>query len=275
VASVQWEGTGPEFSLIWGGRRWSLSAQSSRPGLCYGGERVVAGLLTLDRLSEAGRSQSDVFVPDSLVGFELHRSRVLLTFAPAGWGGVVVRTGWGPGAGPDSIDLEVQVTASSVGQLQNLEVGVASGWPGSRDDPVPGWAYWAEPRDLRSAALSYDGREPEGLLQRLTTGPVAGLSGPRFLARVFGPFSDSGAACYVEMVQPNDPARRITGQPADPTAVQRREFLCRYALFGHDLEKGVVLRARLRGQWLSTAPTDDQLAALYHQFVEEALPLGP
>jgi hypothetical protein len=232
-------------------------------------------LLALDRLAEAGRSDSRVFAPASLADFELHRSRLFVTFAPAGWGGVVVRAGWGPGAMPEALDLEVQVSASSVGQLQNLEIGISSGWPSGEDDVLASWAYSAEPRDARSAALSYDGREPDGLLQRLTTTPVAGAFEPRFSPRVFAAPFTAGMACYVEMVQPDDAARRITGEPAGLAASERRPLFTRHALFGHDLEKGVVLRARLRGLWLAQPPGDDELAGIYREFLDEELPLGP
>jgi hypothetical protein len=183
----------------------------------------------------------------------------------------LVRAGWGPGETPDSIDLEVQVTASSVGQLQNLEVGVKSRWPSTQDDLATGWDFESEPRDVRSAALSYDGREPEEVLRRLTTRPVTGESERPFAPTVFAPGGDWGTACYIEMAHTNDPARRIVGQPS----TERRQLYTRYGLFGHDLEKGVVLGARLRGAWLAQAPTDDELAAMYRQFLDETLPLGP
>jgi hypothetical protein len=187
----------------------------------------------------------------------------------------VVRASWGAGATPDTLDLEVQVSASSVGQLQNLEVAVASEWPSGEDDELASWAYSAEPRDVRSAALSYDGREPDDFLRRLTTRPVASAFEPRFSPRVFSAPAADGMACYVEMVQPDDAARRITGEPVGPTAGERRPLSTRYALFGHDLEKGVVLRARLRGIWLATPPEAERLAAIYREFREEGLPLGP
>jgi hypothetical protein len=48
-----------------------------------------------------------------------------------------------------------------------------------------------------------------------------------------------------------------------------------YQLFGHDLEKGVILRARLRGLWLNSETPDVQALAAYEQFLGEPLPLGP
>jgi hypothetical protein len=262
--------------MTWGGQRWSLTANQPNPGLsCPTDDGCSARLLALDRLSEAGRSQPGVFGPASLLGFELHRSWLRVTFAPAGWGGAVVRAGWAPGPKPDTIDLEVQVTASSVGQLQNLEVGVASTWPVAGDEVATGWTYRAEPRDVRSAALSYDGREADPLLRALTTGPAAADSDRRFVPRTFAPSLAANSPCYVEMVQPDDAARRITGEASGARATQRQSLFTRYSLFGHDLEKGVVLRARLRGQWLPDRPTDSDLAKSYREFLAEALPLGP
>ena len=52
---------------------------------------------------------------------------------------------------------------------------------------------------------------------------------------------------YVEMVQPADAARRIACGTAAASPTDRNVHSMRYELFGHDLEKGVILRARLRG----------------------------
>jgi hypothetical protein len=47
----------------------------------------------------------------------------------------------------------------------------------------------------------------------------------------------------------------------------------RYALFGYDLEKGVVLRARLRAYWISKDDAIEHAERLWAEFLAEPLPL--
>jgi hypothetical protein len=68
---------------------------------------------------------------------------------------------------------------------------------------------------------------------------------------------------YLEMVHPDDRSPRKGGSVPG-----------RYALFGHDLERGVILRARLRGIWLESEPVDAEVSRLFDEFVNEPLPLG-
>jgi hypothetical protein len=88
----------------------------------------------------------------------------------------------------------------------------------------------------------------------------AGLDSP-FLSHLAGP--SAAASAYVEMVHPDDrsprPGARLPG---------------RYALFGLDLERGVILRGRLRGIWLATEPVEAEVSRLFDEFVKEPLPLG-
>ncbi len=48
----------------------------------------------------------------------------------------------------------------------------------------------------------------------------------------------------------------------------------RYFCFGHDLERGVVLRARFRGLWLDSEGIADRARAEANEFATEELPLG-
>ncbi len=270
-----WNGEGPEFVIEWGGRRWSLKVDLTNPGLRGAEGGFGATLLSLTGLAEAGRSQAGLFTAETLVGYELHRNRVMVTFAPPGWGGVNVRAAWGGHAATGAIDLEIQVTASSVGQLQNLEVYVDSRFGTWPEDNAPVCSQQVEPRDLRSAALSYDGREAEWVVQSLTTLPVPGLKRPPLAPRVVAAPMAETAGSYLELVRPDDVARRITCLASSRPENHERILGTRYALFGHDLEKGVVLRARLRGLWTDGQPTDTVALSLQHSFISEALPLGP
>jgi hypothetical protein len=67
---------------------------------------------------------------------------------------------------------------------------------------------------------------------------------------------------YLELVRPGDLGR------------ESREGDC-YTLLGHDLERGVVLRARLRGLWLPAEGFEAEAGARLRQFLDEPPPLGP
>jgi hypothetical protein len=90
---------------------------------------------------------------------------------------------------------------------------------------------------------------------------AAGSDSP-FLAHLASP-SGAASSYYVEMVHPDDrsphPGKRSPG---------------RYALFGLDLERGVILRGRLRGIWLASEPVEAEVSRLFDEFVKEPLPLG-
>jgi hypothetical protein len=124
--------------------------------------------------------------------------------------------------------------------------------------------------------LSYDGREPD--LRRLTTLPPRrdAFLCPRLVSTDHGDRAEAGqeagspSPLYAEIVHPDDISRRI--REGGRTMASARTT--RYALFGHDLEKGVVLRGRLRGIWLQA---DDGKQAAFDElekFLEEPLPLG-
>jgi hypothetical protein len=259
--SRSWNGSGPEFDLEWGGRIWTLRVDDQRPGLRIRGEEGVGPLLGLDGVAAVGRWAPNALSGANLVGFERRFARVEATYAPLGWGALTVRVAWSP-TGEDGVDLEVQVSALAVDPLKAVEVQVLSTLPeaaGARKK------RWVEPRDARSAGLSYDGREPD--LQGLTTLPLPGetMLVPRVL-----PAPWPGGGSYVEMAHPQDAARRIT----ESSKFSSLGHTTRYGLFGYDLEKGVVLRARLRGLWVhSDAPEREALARFQH-FLQEPLPLG-
>ena len=158
--------------------------------------------------------------------------------------------------GDAGIGLEVELSARSVDQLRRVEVMAL----GALEPPPPAGSHRSvEPRDREAAALSYDGREAD--LSALVTGPPGDPAGP-WLASKTG---REGWA-YVEMVRPEDAARRISEGRLPFRAT-------RYGLFGYDLERGVVLRARLRGFWIPIGQAFDRAESLYRDFLDEPPPL--
>jgi hypothetical protein len=225
-------------------------------------------------LRAVGRFQTSVFTPATLLGYERHRERVLATFAPPDWGGLIVRAAWSP-VTDDSVELEVQASASSVGVLRGLEVDVSSDWIKLGREPARVTTWTVEPRDSRAATFSYDGREPAGVLRGLTTLPLPEPGENRLRPLVVAaPTADDSGLIYAEMIQRNDVARRIVVEPAGQGATDRATSV-RYGLFGHDLEKGVVLRARLRGCWIASTTPENEVWQRLDEFLREPPPLGP
>jgi hypothetical protein len=216
--SNRWTGSGPCFGLNWGGRLFELATDSERPGLTELQGRPGV-LLGLEGLAAQGRIGVGALGKSSLVSVEIRLGRVEAVYAPEGWGMLRVRAAWIPRT-EDIVDLEIQLVATSVGDLKAVEVLVSS--------------------DLGKDA----------------TGPDS-----PFLAHLAGPSGTSSS--YLEMVHPDDRAPR-----------QGVRSPGRYALFGHDLERGVVLRGRLRGIWLAAEPSDTEVSRLFDEFVKEPLPLG-
>jgi hypothetical protein len=258
-----WFGTGPEFHLEWGERTWTLKVDDVRPGLRTSSPDL-GPLLSLEGVAEAGRWAPDALSGATLLGCELHGRRVEATYAPLGWGALFVRAAWTP-SGDDGVDLEIQVYALSVGLLTAVEVKVVSQFPepASARTSAP-IVRWVEPRDAHSAALSYDGREPD--LRALTTLPPreAAFHSPRLVVP-----DEADSWLYAEMVHPDDVSRRIR----EGGRTLALAHTTRYGLFGHDLEKGVVLRARLRGLWLRSENAKQTALERFDEFLHEPLPL--
>src|SRR3954453_17519346 len=165
VPYFHWEGNGPEFRALGGGGPWTLKVDESEPGLTWSDGRSIAKLLALHDVATVGRCGERVFNAATLIGFARHRAGVEATFAPSGWGGLTIRATWSPTPARHGVDLEVQISATTVSQLTRVEVGILSQWgaPSVGSLPIP--ASWVEPRDMHSATLSYDGRESATTLQ--------------------------------------------------------------------------------------------------------------
>ncbi|MBX3415094.1 MAG: hypothetical protein KF708_20590 [Pirellulales bacterium] len=76
-------------------------------------------------------------------------------------------------------------------------------------------------------------------------------------------------ATYVEMIHPSDFWRgSVTPSDGGPLGVQ-----CGWELFPQHLEKGVILRARLRGILYRAAPDEAAIVEQHDEFLSEKLPL--
>jgi len=274
VSQRTWQGSGSKYTLSWGNQPWTLELDADRPGMRTV-DRPEDCVLVLDGLAAAGRFDPDAFGGKSLVRVERLAHRVEATYAASRWGGLEVRASWSPTARHDGIDLEVQVLASSVGELRGLETFVfsritAPGASTGEPDPI-----WVRPRDSRSAGFSYDGRMPAADLRRLTTLPLLDSLAPG-LSQVatLGPLRDSGGR-YLEMAHPHDVARRIFWGQGQPDSASAGQLQIRYGLFGHDLEKGVIIRARIRGLWISWRDIAVLPPVAVLDFVATPPPLGP
>jgi hypothetical protein len=272
VSDSRWEESGGSYTLSWGGRPWTLTVDEPEPGLRAKVDFGLAGVLCLHGLAAAGRFETDVFTPATLIHVERYRSRVQATFVPQGWDGLSVRAAWSPSCAGAGVDLEVQASATSVGLLRDVELMVQSQWELAGGwEPRAAMGRWVVARDARSASLSYDGREPAADLRSLTTLPIREGS----QTGMFTPPGVAKGVYYVEMVQPNDTARQIRMEPSQPELSRLEVLILRYGLFGHDFEKGVVFRARMRACWVASDKHAPGVESLYQKFVDEPPPLGP
>ncbi|MGC8638880.1 MAG: hypothetical protein ACP5XB_03250 [Isosphaeraceae bacterium] len=265
-----WEGSGLDYTLTRGGRRWSLQLDVDCPGL-RAADRPADQVLTLRALAAVGRTDLLALSSRSLVGVERVARRIEARYAPPGWSGLQVLASWSPTQELDGIDLEVEAMATSVGELKAVEVLVSSRLAAPEASTQEPGHIRVHPRDARSAALSYDGREPASTLGRLTTTPVPLTLEPTFSqAMASGPPVECGGR-YLELAHPHDVARRIIeGQ----MPVASGDLSIRYGLFGYDLEKGVIVRGRLRGLWVPRDMADELSLQAFHDFLELPPPLG-
>jgi hypothetical protein len=275
VFDRHWEGSGPVYHLKWRRRNWTLRLDKDQPGLVWSGGGRIGKLLSLQGMAASNRFSTDVFTTATLVELARSHERVEASYAPPNWGGVRVRAAWSPTTARDGVDLEVQITASSVGELQDVEVLVCSVWYETSTPTSTNLPAWVEPRDRRSAALTYDGRESASTLGVLCTRPVPTPSSSSLFPRVFQPSEGDRDTYYIEMVQPNDCARRIIREAIGEEAASTPWLSTQYGLLGHDLEKGIVLRARLRGLWVRTNQPELAARRCLEEFLRQPPPLGP
>ena len=248
----EWNGSGSSWELPWGGVTWTLLADHERPGLR---SARLGPLLALEGVSETGRWEPSALSGASLVAVECRSGRVEATYRPEGWGEMTVRASWFP-VEDDGVALEIELSARSVEELHRVEIRVLS-LLGVL--PEPGSLRSVHPRDREAACLSYDGRDAD--LWRLVTGPPGDDPGPWLVSRI-----GRDDLTYVEMAHPEDAARVIReGRLPFPAT--------RYGLFGYDLERGVVLRGRLRGFWMPKSEAFSRAEVAYREFLLEPPPL--
>jgi hypothetical protein len=270
VDETGWQGSGPEFTLGWNARRWILRVDERCPGLRLNGTHDHTKLLALDRLAGATRHDLEAFNSKTLVEYERYRHSVRATFAPPSWGGLRVRASWSVAPG-DSVDLEVQITASSVGELEGLEVAVVSHLDSGPCDEGAKTGTLVE--SLASAPASPSkGRDSTDLSpsDAQVVSAYCPLS-PSLIRAPGGPDD----LYYAEMAHPDDLARRISPEPLVERSTAEGSVSMRYSLFGLALEKGVVLRARLRACWIRSRNPAEAAAMIYQAFLREPPPLGP
>ncbi len=127
-----------------------------------------------------------------------------------------------------------------------------------------------EARDT-AAFSSDDVRNPLRLMCDVTT-----LSQARPLRPCLYPApGGSNDRFYVEMAHPDDLARRVSTEPIPRRSATVPGRFVRYGLFGLAVEKGIILRARLRGCWITSHRPEEAALALYQEFLREPPPLGP
>ena len=275
MTELQWQDDGSELTISLLGRSWHLPLDKPNPGLCRSDGRSTARRLGLHHIATTGRRDEGVFDASSLVTVERHRGRVQATFEPGGCHGLRIRAAWEPTPDRDGFDLEVQVSMTAAGVLRRLEVAVVGRWSETPGPSPPDLMYRVEPRDVHAAGSTYDGREPASLLHSLTTMPVPATSPHTLPPLVVGEPDEIPGKSYVEMVRPDDCARRIAAAPGEAGTSSDRVSSIRYGLFGHDLEKGVVLRGRIRGIWVDSSSLEDEVRRQHGRFLEEPPSLGP
>jgi hypothetical protein len=279
VVETLWNGTGPVFTLFWGGRDWTLNVEDPRNGLRLQTGESLPRLLAPDRLAAPKRCDRDAFTRKTLVAFERYRSSVQATYAPRSWGGIQVRAAWTARAQHDTLDLEIQLSASSVGELDGLEVGVTSRLDPAAPEDSEAPRFYVEARDAAAAFAVGDGREPDvhlcGFAILSDDRPLRPSLHPPRDTPSAGAASSAPGLFYAEMAHPDDLFRRVFTEPIPAESLTVPGGSIRYALFGLELEKGVILRARLRGQWLRSANPQEEAAALYQEFLRQPPPLGP
>jgi hypothetical protein len=189
------------------------------------------------------------FTPHSLIQFEKQCGCVQATCAPAGWSGLRVRTGWRPTTIGEGVNLEIQVSATTVGELDHVGLEVMS-HHGSRSG-----GHHREPVDVAAR-----GGVPPPTLTNLGLVVPAGTPPGCF---------------YFEMVWPGDIAPPAELKLRHDESMTKHRRSTRISLFSHELEKGVILLARVRGDWINSSEPARAAVASYKDLLDEPPLLSP
>lgn len=126
-------------------------------------------------------------------------------------------------------------------------------WIDVREASRVGAEWLVIPRDRDAAALALDGRSP-----RLDESILA----PPFHSPIVCYRPAGRSWSYVEMTHPADCVRIIA-------QCERASVSWGFGLFGLDIEKGVILRGRVRAAFIPRHRDTDQATRLFRQFVAE------
>ena len=237
MAGIDWAtDDGPGGWRIWGGRPWSVRLDDPTPGLSPLASSPPVRLLAILGASVAGEPDAGI-VPVEVVVHEVAQGDVVTSYRVVVGGEVAIRAAWSAAPGVDGVDLEIEVGTRTVGLVRRLNLVLGSQWPASsrvESLPVPG------PEAAGSVLL------PPAARSRITRAA----------------FPDVPGWSYVEMASPFG----LLDGPVDSQAAGTR-----YRYFGNDLERGVILRARIRGVWVPGVASAELAMRLWEQFADSPL----
>jgi hypothetical protein len=152
-------------------------------------------------------------------------------------------------------DLEVLTTSShKAGEVLVRAANYGSGWVDVNDARALGTEWFVFPRDRVAAIMSLDGRCPPSDI----TSVAAPYRQPIVLYR---PARQRWS--YVEMSRPDDCVRIVVHIVPHRVTVS-------FGLFGLDVEKGVILRGRVRGMFLPRANDMRHCLRQFSRFAAES-----
>ena len=274
----RWHSTPHGYDLKHAGLTGILKLDESNPGLrnvtppfADGCTEWPGPLLALRSAQASGKRPGKVQVGNERPSQRLRNNTVDIQLAaPRNWP-TRLHLYWGARyAG----QIELQVLASTPEPIEGLEVLTFSQVPFS-EVMVPvghNTTQWIDlqdaarvhrnwlvvPRDSAAASLSLDGRFPR-------FGEMTIWSAYRIPVVLFRPPNQQWS--YVEMSHPEDCSRIIA-------RVRRGSAQVCFGLFGLDLEKGVILRGRVRAAFIDRKDDMEHVAELYHEFSVADPPLS-
>lgn len=246
---------------------WAVRFRDAIPGLYYrpaARDSWYGPFLGVLGLTARSRGECGNVSSACLAHAETLRERVELEFQPPDWHETTLRFTWTCSA-PQQFDLLAEISTRSVGMLCGVEVGVVSS-ASSVPEPVSEWLLAV--RDEPASMRSIDGREPRFNAQEVAFGIDQIVSG-------YGPerewpptllTSSDDTVRFLETAHPHDISRRYRSTDC---RTQRTWTL------GYDLERGIILRARFRGRFMTFSEQADRTAvnAWQEAFSNAPLPL--
>lgn len=247
--------------------RWAIRWHNVTPGLYWsapGKTHWHGPVLGAIGLTATDLEQHGSLNESNLSQIEIVRDRCELTFQPHGWHDTSVRFAWTP-VDSHQFDLMTEVSTRSVGLLHGVELGIeTSAW--LTPENVSLW--YEAMRDEAASARSIDGRESAWFAaqhQFETDENVAGTGESRcwFPTLLKSPHDSFQ---FLECTHPFDISRRYR----DADSRTQRTWV-----FGYDMERGVVFRARNRIRVMTSneAPDWNFIDEWLNNYLEEPLPL--